>query len=424
MIATRSITNQVLNQLLEQVRDGCFAVKYHDGATKRYGSGEPQFTVRFNDNQVLDSVGEDMLTTFGEAYMDGRVDVEGDLADLVSLALRSGSLSRFTQKTQGFAGAALRAVGARRSLRREQDNIARHYDLGNDFFRLWLDESLTYSCAYFRSPSDTLEGAQRQKIEHTLQKLRLRPNETLLDIGCGWGSLVMRASEKYQVRATGITLSEEQHAGANAAIGQRGLQETAHVRLANYSALPREGVQFDKIVSVGMIEHVGAMHYHEYFAKTHELLADGGIMLTHTIGRAGPPGRTDKWTRKYIFPGGFVPSLSHLVDALEHTGWAVSDFEELRYHYALTLAEWYRRTTMHEAEITALYDARMFRMWQFYLAGFESSFRYGELVNFHIQSVKRRDAVPMTRDYISAETARLSALDADPVWHLERKAAE
>ena len=221
-----------MDKLFEQVRGGSFAVRYKDGATERYGNGEPQFTVRLNDDNVLGLIGDDMLTSFGEAYMDGRVDVEGDLADLLSLALQSGLMS-VTQKTQGFAGAALRAAGKLRSLKHEKENIARHYDLGNDFFRLWLDESLTYSCAYFRNASDTLEEAQRQKIDHSLKKLRLQPDETLLDIGCGWGSLVIRAAEHYNVNATGITLSEEQHAGANAAIEERGLQDKASVRLVD-----------------------------------------------------------------------------------------------------------------------------------------------------------------------------------------------
>ena len=182
--------------------------------------------------------------------------------------------------------------------------------------------------------------------------------------------------------------------------------------------------QFDRITSVGMIEHVGAPHFGEYFAKTRDLLADDGVMLTHTIGRATPPGTTDKWTRKYIFPGSYIPAMSELIAALERARWEVADVEVLRYHYAHTLAEWYRRTCLHEAEITALYDARLFRMWQFYLAGAEQSFRHGSMVNLQIQSIKRRDAVPMTRDYIGKEAARLSALDEAPEWHLARQAAE
>jgi cyclopropane-fatty-acyl-phospholipid synthase len=213
----------------------------------------------------------------------------------------------------------------------------------------------------------------------------------------------------------GVSLAPDQVAFANEQAARAGVADQVKFQLVDY----RDVVgQFDRITSVGMIEHVGAGHFGEYFAKTHDLLAPDGVMLTHTIGRVGPPGMTDKWTRKYIFPGGYVPALSQLVSAMETAGWEIADVEELRYHYAHTLAEWYRRTTLHRDEIVALYDERLFRMWQFYLAGAEHSFRYAQLVNFHLQSVKRRDALPMTRSYIEPEMARLSALDNDPRWHL------
>ena len=403
MIAIRSITNQVLDTLLEQVRGGCFAVTYKGGATKRYGSGEPQFTVCFKDDHVLDLVGEDMLTTFGEAYMDGRVDVEGDLAELIALALRSGSLSSFTQRTRGLAGVALRAVGGLRSLVREQDNIKHHYDLGNDFFRLWLDESLTYSCAYFRQPSDTLERAQRQKMDHTLQKLRLRPNETLLDIGCGWGSLVMRAAEQYGVNATGITLSEEQHAGANAAIQQRGLQDTASVRLVNYSALPREGEQFDKIVSVGMIEHVGKENLLGFVESLEKLLKPGGLALLHFISgvKEGP---TNQWIEKYIFPGGYIPTLPEIGLHLAARDFRVWDVENLAPHYHLTLEHWSERFERVVPTVLEKFDERFVRMWRLYLRTSSAAFREGA-VEVHQMLVSRGQPsdLPLTRGDIYQE---------------------
>ena len=403
MIAIRSITNQVLDTLLEQVRGGCFAVTYKGGATKRYGSGEPQFTVCFKDDHVLDLVGEDMLTTFGEAYMDGRVDVEGDLAELIALALRSGSLSSFTQRTRGLAGVALRAVGGLRSLVREQDNIKHHYDLGNDFFRLWLDESLTYSCAYFRQPSDTLERAQRQKMDHTLQKLRLRPNETLLDIGCGWGSLVMRAAEQYGVNATGITLSEEQHAGANAAIQQRGLQDTASVRLVNYSALPREGEQFDKIVSVGMIEHVGKENLLGFVESLEKLLKPGGLALLHFISgvKEGP---TNQWIEKYIFPGGYIPTLPEIGLHLAARDFRVWDVENLAPHYHLTLEHWSGRFERVVPTVLEKFDERFVRMWRLYLRTSSAAFREGA-VEVHQMLVSRGQPsdLPLTRGDIYQE---------------------
>ena len=400
MIATHSVTSRVLDTLFGQVRGGCFAVAYKGGATKRYGSGEPRFTVRFKDDHVLDLVGEDMLTTFGEAYMDGRVDVEGDLAELVALALRSGAPSTFTRRTRDLAGAALRAIGGLRSLKREQDNIARHYDLGNDFFRLWLDESLTYSCAYFRSPSDTLERAQRQKMDHTLQKLRLQPNETLLDIGCGWGSLMMRASEKYRVNATGITLSEEQHAGANAAIRQRGLQETANVRLVNYSALAHEGEQFDKIVSVGMIEHVGKENLLGFVESLEKLLKPGGLALLHFI-TGVKEGPTNQWIEKYIFPGSYIPTLPEISTHLAARNFRVWDVENLAPHYHLTLDHWSERFERVVPTVLEKFDERFVRMWRLYLRSSSAAFREGA-VEVHQMLVSRGQPsdLPLTREDI------------------------
>jgi cyclopropane-fatty-acyl-phospholipid synthase len=216
----------------------------------------------------------------------------------------------------------------------------------------------------------------------------------------------------------GVSLAPDQVRFANERAAAAGVADKVKFELIDYRDVSG---RFDRISSVGMLEHVGAPYYREYFAKTFDLLAEDGIMLTHTIGRQRPS-TTDKWTRKYIFPGGYIPALSQLVPVLEQARWEIADVEILRYHYAYTLAEWYRRTVLHEARITALYGPRLFRMWQFYLAGAEQSFRHGGLVNFHIQSVKRRDAVPMTRDYISAEAARLSALDRTPEWHLAEAA--
>ena len=219
----------------------------------------------------------------------------------------------------------------------------------------------------------------------------------------------------------GVSLAPDQVRFARERAEAAGVADQVRFELTDYRDVTGP---FDRITSVGMIEHVGAPHLPEYYARTFDLLADDGIMLTHTIGRQTGPGSTDKWTRKYIFPGGYIPALSELVRASEKAGWEMGDVEVLRYHYALTLAEWYRRTCQHEAEITALYDARLFRMWQFYLAGAEQSFRFGNMVNFHVQSVKRRNVLPMTRDYIAQEFARLTALDEAPAWHLERLAAE
>ena len=379
------------------MRGGSFAVRYKDGATERYGNDEPQFTLRLNDYNVLDLIGDDMLTSFGEAYMDGRVDVEGDLADLISLVLRSGLMS-VTQKAQGFAGAALRAAGKLRSLKHEKENIAHHYDLGNDFFRLWLDESLTYSCAYFRDASDTLEHAQRQKIDHSLKKLRLQPDETLLDIGCGWGSLVIRAAEHFNVKATGITLSEEQHAGANAAIEERGLQDKASVRLADYGALPEEGKQFDKIVSIGMIEHVGKENLAGFVQTVEKLLKPGGLALLHLI-TSVEEGPINHWVEKHIFPGGYIPTLPEIITHLAARDFRVWDVENLAPHYRLTLDHWSERFDRVVPTVLEKFDERFVRMWRLYLRASSAAFREG-VVEVHQILVSRGQpsGLPLTRE--------------------------
>ncbi len=419
----------LLNKMLKAlIREGQLIVTDFDGKEYRYGdpAADP-VRVRFTDKGAALHIARNPGVGAGEAYMDGRLVIEAphDIRSFILLIVSGARSNKVSISPHG----PIRQLADRFAAKLDQinlrpkasKNVKHHYDLTRQFYELFLDENRIYSMGYYRDPAGTLERAQLDKLALVAAKLRLVPGQSagmkVLDIGSGWGGLALYLNRHFGCEVLGVSLAPDQVAFAREAAEAAGVADKVKFELIDYRDVTG---QFDRITSIGMIEHVGALHYGEYFAKTNQLLADDGIMLTHTIGRAGPPGRTDKWTRKYIFPGGFVPSLSHLVTALEQTGWVIADFEELRYHYAHTLEEWYRRTTLHEAQITELYDARMFRMWQFYLAGFESSFRHGELVNFHIQSVKRRDAVPMTRDYISAEAARLSALDVAPEWHLER----
>ena len=402
MQARQMLTEQALHKLFERARGGSFAVIYKNGTTEHFGDSEPQFTVRFNDDDILDLIGDDLLASFGEAYMDGRVDLDGDLADLMSLALRSGLMS-VTQTAQGFAGKALRAAGKLRSLKHEKENIARHYDLGNDFFRLWLDESLTYSCAYFRNASDTLEQAQKQKIEHSLRKLRLEPGETLLDIGCGWGALVMRAAEHYGVKATGITLSEEQYAGANAAIVERGLQDRASVRLIDYGTLAAEGKQFDKIVSIGMIEHVGKEHLAEFALNAEARLKPGGLALLHLI-TGVKEGLINHWVEKHIFPGGYIPTLPEIITHLSAQNFRVWDVENLAPHYRLTLDHWSERFERARPTVLKKFDERFVRMWRLYLRASSAAFREGAVkVHQILASGGQPQNLPLTREDIYKE---------------------
>ncbi len=416
----------LLNKMLTAlVRDGQLHVRDYDGTLYRYGdpAADP-LTIRFTDKGAALHVAKDPRIGAGEAYMHGRMVIEPphDIRDMVLLLMANASRNAAVIKAPSPLRRSVDWLAAKAdsvNLRiKASRNVVHHYDLTRQFYELFLDADRQYTMAYFKDPANTLERAQIDKLALIAAKLRLEPGMRVLDIGCGWGGLGLYLNRHFGVEVLGVSLAPDQVAFANERAKAAGVADKVHFRLTDYRDVTPS---FDRITSVGMIEHVGAPHLGEYFAKTNSLLADDGIMLTHTIGRTRGPGVTDAWTRKYIFPGGYIPALSELVRASEKTGWEIADVEVLRYHYAHTLAEWYRRTTLHQAEITALYDARLFRMWQFYLAGAEQSFRTGSMVNFHIQSVKRRSAVPMTRDYISAEAARLSALDAAPRWHLERQ---
>ncbi|MGB7655138.1 MAG: cyclopropane-fatty-acyl-phospholipid synthase family protein [Novosphingobium sp.] len=409
------------------VKDGQLQVIDHDGTEYRYGdlAADP-VTIRFTDKGAALHVAKDPRVGAGEAYMDGRMVIEPphDIRDMVLLVMGNANRGKGLdapsplRRSFDWMFAKVDQINLRA---KASSNVVHHYDLTRPFYELFLDEDRQYTMAYFKDPANTLERAQLDKKALIAAKLRLKPGMKVLDIGCGWGGLGLYLNRHFGVEVLGVSLAPDQITFANERAEAAGVAGQVKFKLTDYRDV--EG-QFDRITSVGMIEHIGAPHFKEYFAKTNALLADDGIMLTHTIGRTDGPGTTDKWTRKYVFPGGYIPALSELVTACEQTGWEVGDIEVLRYHYAHTLAEWYRRTTLHEAEITALYDARLFRMWQFYLAGAEQSFASGGMVNFHIQSVKQRSALPMTRDYIGAEAARLSALDEAPQWHLETKAAE
>lgn len=408
------------------VRKGKLVVTDHDG--REYGYGEPAadpIRIRLTDRGAAFHIAKDPRIGAGEAYMDGRLVIEPphDVRDFILLVMMNA------HRGKGLAAPSplrrsldwIFAKADQVNLRsKASENVVHHYDLNRQFYELFLDEDRQYTMAYFKDPANSLERAQVDKKALIAAKLRLQPGMKVLDIGCGWGGLGLYLNHHFGCEVLGVSLAPDQVRFAQERAEAAGVADKVRFELMDYRDVTGP---FDRITSVGMIEHIGAPHFREYFAKTNELLAEDGIMLTHTIGRTNGPGITDKWTRKYIFPGGYIPALSELVVALEQTGWEVGDVEVLRYHYAHTLAEWYRRTTLYEAEITELYDARLFRMWQFYLAGAEQSFAHGKMVNFHIQSVKQRNALPMTRDYISQEAARLSEAEAAPEWHLA-KAAE
>ena len=421
----------LLNQMLKRVvRTGPLIVIDHDGRQYTYGTGTAPVTIRLTDKAAAMHIARDPRVGAGEAYMDGRLVVEPphDIRDFILLVMANakstGGIDR-KGPVRKLLGNALARADQFNQRAKASKNVVHHYDLTRQFYELFLDEDRQYTMAYFRDPANTLERAQVDKKALIAAKLRLEPGRAegmrILDIGCGWGGLGLYLNRHFGCEVLGVSLAPDQVKFAQERAAAAGVADKVKFQLIDYRDVTG---QFDRITSVGMIEHVGAPHFAEYFAKTNDLLDPDGVMLTHTIGRAGPPGTTDKWTRKYIFPGGYIPAMSELVSALEKTGWEVGDIEVLRYHYAYTLAEWYRRACQHQQEIVALYDERLFRMWQFYLAGAEQSFRHGGMVNFHIQSVKRRSALPMTRDYIQHEATRLSALDEAPNWHLQQQAAQ
>jgi cyclopropane-fatty-acyl-phospholipid synthase len=398
--------------LSRAVRQGTLTVIDHHGTTKTFGTptgGWLDVTVRFADGRVPRDIALRPDLGAGEAYMDGRLIIEtGDVLDLTSLIYRNnmwekgGSIDaapRWRQAFRTIKGRLDRMNWARKSKR----NVAHHYDLDDRLYDLFLDADRQYSCAYWTDRTNTLEQAQQDKLAHIAAKLALKPGQHVLDIGSGWGGLALYLNKHAGVEVLGVTLSEEQLKVARERADAAGVGDRVKFELIDYRAV--EG-QFDRIVSVGMFEHVGPSSYETFFRKCRNLLTDDGVMLLHTIGRMGTPGVTDGWTAKYIFPGGYSPSLSEVITASEKASLIVTDVETLRLHYAYTLREWYKRMVAHRAEIEALYDARFFRMWQFYLAGAATSFEGGSMCNFQVQYARRRDTLPITRDYMALAEAQ------------------
>jgi cyclopropane-fatty-acyl-phospholipid synthase len=418
----------LLDKMLRRlIRKGELVLVDHDGREYRYGAPEPGFApirIRLTDSGAASAIARDPRVGAGEAYMDGRLVVEqGDIRDLALLARynapfeKPGAL-RPKGPVRKLVGAVAGRIDQINWRARSRRNAEHTYNLTRRLYELFLDEDRQYTCAYYRDTANSLEKAQWDKKAHIAAKLHLKPGMRVLDIGCGWGGLALWLNREFDVDVLGVALAPDQIAFCKERAEAAGVADRVKFELKDYRDV--EG-PFDRIVSVGLIEHLGTPHYPGFFAKCHELLAPDGVMVSHCCGRMGGPGVTDKWTRKYIFPGGYIPALSELVTEAEKHRLIVADVEALRYHYAHTLEEWYRRTNAAREEIVALYDERFFRMWQFYLAGAEAAFRYGGLVNWQLQYLKRRDAVPMTRDYMF-ETERAHFRDED--WEARARAAE
>ncbi|QYU69969.1 cyclopropane-fatty-acyl-phospholipid synthase family protein [Leptolyngbya sp. 15MV] len=431
--------------LTKAIKIGRLIVTDHDGSEHSYGPGGSDYRpevggrpgpvrIRLTHPKAANHIVRYPQLGAGEAFMWGWLEVEPphDIRDMVLFVtmnakrLGDASLSAKGPLRKGVQKvlAALDGINRRASARRNAEHT---YNLTRQLYERFLDEDRQYTMAYYREadPAATsLEKAQLDKKAHIAAKLHLKPGMRVLDIGCGWGGLAMYLHQMYDVEVLGVALAPDQIAFCKERAEAAGVADKVRFELCDYRDVRGE---FDRISSVGLLEHVGTMHYPEFFAHTHRLLKPDGVMFSHCCGRAGPPGHTDAWTRKYIFPGGYIPALSEIVIESEKAGWQVMDVEAMRFHYSHTLEEWYNRTVMHREEITAMYDEKFYRMWLFYLAGAEQSFRNGKMVNWQLQYVKDRNAIPMTREYIHEESARLRELGVVPDWRFDpalKEAAE
>jgi cyclopropane-fatty-acyl-phospholipid synthase len=408
---------QLIERLVGKIiREGRLTILMPGSAPLVFGpGGEPALTVRIADKRTAFAIARNPRVGLGEAYMDGRLQIsDGDILDLLELATAANPWED--------AGAGRKAIGkgkskwkkwfrGRNKVRRARKNVAHHYDIGNDLYRLFLDDDLQYSCAYFTDPKNSLEQAQSGKKAHIAAKLALAPGQHVLDIGCGWGGTALYLNRVAGVRVTGVTLSEEQLKIARDRAAAAGVADQVKFELIDYRQV--EG-QFDRIVSIGMFEHVGAAHYDEFFAKCRDLLKPDGVMLLHTIGKLGKAAGPDPFTDKYIFPGYHLPSLSQLTAATEKLRLITSDVETLRLHYSYTLRHWLKRTQKAKTKIVALYDERFFRMWEFYLAGGVVAFESGSMCNYQLQYVRDRRALPITRDYMAEAERKYRTRKARP----------
>jgi cyclopropane-fatty-acyl-phospholipid synthase len=398
------------------IRKGRLTLVMPDGRKREFGSGGGKpLTVRLTDRKAAFAIARNPRLGLGEAYMDGRIVIEdGDILDLMELVTGAnrwedgGAGRKAVNKGKSPFKALFRAKNV---AKRARKNVAHHYDIGNDLYRLFLDDDLQYSCAYFTDPKNSLEQAQLDKKAHIAAKLALEPGQHVLDIGCGWGGTALYLNRVAGVRVTGVTLSEEQLKVARERAAAAGVADQVKFELIDYRHVEE---QFDRIVSIGMFEHVGAAHYDEFFAKCRELLKPDGVMLLHTIGKLGKASAPDPFTDKYVFPGYHLPSNSQMAAASEKVRLITTDIETLRLHYAYTLRHWLERTRKAKDKIVALYDERFFRLWEFYLAGGVVAFESGSMCNYQLQYVRDRNTLPITRDYMAEAEERYRKLGAAP----------
>ncbi len=390
------------------IQVGHLEVETSDGVVSIYGDRTgPKLGIKIADRAAERELLLDPTLAMGELYMDGRLLVtKGDLYDVLALGAQNiAALSGSPWvKLLSDARVAVRRFKQRNDRLNARKNIAHHYDLNVKLYNLFLDQDRQYSCAYFETPDQSLDDAQLAKKRHIAAKMLVKEGHDVLDIGCGFGGMALYLAEMARANVMGVTLSQEQHGVATQRAADLGLTDQVSFHLKDYRDVDQK---FDRIVSVGMFEHVGAAGFDEYFQNVARLLKDDGVMMLHAIGRSGGPGATNPWIAKYIFPGGYIPALSEVFGAIERSGLYVTDTEILRLHYAETLKDWRKRFMAHRDQAKALYDERFCRMWEFYLAGSETAFRVDGHMVFQIQLAKRQNVVPLTRDYIGKREAAL-----------------
>jgi len=373
-----------------------FEMKFWDGSEEKHGDGEAKFKIIFNEEIPKSDITNDPSMALGEGYMTKKLDIEGSVQSVIeSLYNNKESFLKNSEKYKKL----IKKIKS--NIKVSKDNIEFHYDIGNDFYKLWLDETMTYSCGYFKHDTDSLNQAQKNKIEHTLKKLNLKQGQTLLDIGCGWGELIISAAKQYKVKALGVTLSSEQLEKVNARIKLEGLEDLVEVKLLDYREL--KDITFDRIVSIGMLEHVGKENLMEYFQIVNNLLNDKGVSLVHSITGVNRGG-TNTWIDKYIFPGGYVPAIKEIITDIAELDFELIDVESLRRHYGRTLEAWIQNFEKNISQIEKIKDETFIRMWRLYLNACAASFNCGN-INIHQIVIAKgvNNDLPWTRDYIYKE---------------------
>ena len=372
-----------------------------DSNSKKYVIGNPTkdkpIVIRFLDQKLMQKLLINPDLYFGEAYMNGSIVIQnGTITEFLDLAFKNigrGNINSYGAVIKKLRGT-YRYLTSFNKIAKSKENVAHHYDISEKLYDLFLDENRQYSCAYFKNDNDTLEQAQNNKIHHIIKKLNIQPDQKVLDIGSGWGTLALAIAKETKASVTGITLSENQFEYSKNKAKEMNLSNQVEFKLIDYRQLNEK---FDRVVSVGMFEHVGRKFYKTYFNKVFKLLNEKGIALIHTIGSSMPPRDPQPWIQKYIFPGGYTPSLSEVANPIENSGLIVSDIEVLRMHYAHTLRNWKERFLSKKDIVLDMFDEKFFRMWEFYLASCEMAFKWGDQVVFQLQLAKDNSSVPNTR---------------------------